>query len=168
MEDTAPGAAGTRQLDETRPLRQDPAIARPDRARAWAQGVTLLAGILLVVMGAVALTRTGIPADDLTAPHVTVGWLHHTPLLGIAHLLVGAGLLSTGWYAAMDARPSFLALLAIIVGLVIWIEPDALHAALGVHRAHAVTYLVIGVVHLAAGLLAARSDTRRHRAPLPG
>lgn len=131
------------------------------RMSAWtrlaAQAITLAAGVFFVVVGAVALARAGIPADgDLTRPEVTVGWLHHTPLLAVAHLLVGAGLLSTGWYAAMDARPSFLSLLAIIFGLVTWIEPDALHPALGTHRIHGVTYLVVGVLHLAAGLLASR------------
>lgn len=142
-----PHADATTTLPTSNPARNWPSLV--------AQAVTIASGVLFAVMGAVALARAGIPADgSLTDGHVVVGWLHHTPLLAVGHLLAGAGLLSTGWYAALDRRPSFLGLLGVIVGLVVWVEPGALHGSLGVHRAHAVTYLLLGVAHLASGIAA--------------
>lgn len=139
-------------------------VARVRSSPSWlgglGQAITLAIGIFFVVVGAVALIRAGIPSDlVLTRDHVEVGWLHHTALLAILHLFVGAGLLSAGAYAWLDDRPSVFGLFFAIVGLILWIEPGALHDSLAFHRAHGVTYVAVGLGLLLAGWLTSRGRT---------
>lgn len=127
---------------------------------AWrvttARVATSVVGVTMLVMGAVALARTGIPADlDLTAGHVNVGWLHHTPLLAIVHLVIGATLIPAGWYLWLDERATSVGMIGIVAGLVFWIEPDAFHNALGIHTAHGVTYVAVGATLVLVGWLTA-------------
>lgn len=135
-------------------------VVTTHKVAAWrvttARAATTVVGVGLLVMGAVALARTGIPADfDLTDGHARVGWLDHTPLLAIVHLLAGVALVPAAWYVWLDNRATTVGLLGIVAGLVFWIEPDAFHSALGIHTAHGVTYLVVGIVLVLVGALTA-------------
>ncbi|MGH3442167.1 MAG: hypothetical protein ACRDUY_09030 [Nitriliruptorales bacterium] len=155
-----------RQDDDTVPidLRDD---EDPDRdgvisglatlAREWgtwpsariamvARAVILAAGILLLVMGAVALLRSGGFIAGLFGAHVTVGWLHHTPLLGIVHMAVGVGLLATASVTVPgDGSEALVGALFVVFGLITLIEPGGLHEWLATHPAHGSTYVVIGL-----------------------
>lgn len=126
------------------------------RGQRW---LTLGLGGLFVVLGVVALLRTGIPADlVLTDGHTQVGWLHHTPLLAVIHLAVGFGLLttaSTPWPAAASAGSATALLLA---GTIFLIEPGALHGSLATHVAHGWTYLAAGAAMALSGWLATRTS----------
>lgn len=120
---------------------------------SWAHLVGGIAGLTAIVLGAVALARTGIPTDTVTAPHIVAGWLHHTPLLALLHLGLGAILLAASTTPSRDTGGlTSLGVFLGVVGLVAAIEPTAFHDALGFHAAHGVTYLAAGVLLTVAGI----------------
>lgn len=117
----------------------------------------LAAGLAFAVTGGVALLRS-IPLDGLSAPHVTVGWWHHTPGLALVHLTISILLLTVGSYrtAQTGLGPGggiFLGGLMVVWGLITMIEPDALHQLLGIHTVHGVSYVGIGAMLAAYDVL---------------
>lgn len=108
-------------------------------------------GVLILVIALVTLARTGIPADDLTAATATVGPFTRTALMGILEVVFGLLLISAG--TADGNGLSGLGLVAGVLGIVWLIEPGAFQGALGVTRATAWLYLVVGGASLTAGLL---------------
>ncbi len=130
-----------------------------DARAAWTLGAGRLIGrgigIMFVVLGAVALLRTGLPTTmaEFTAEHVTVGWLDHTVLLALIHVAIGASIVSAvSWFSAGYQAMSSGIVLA-VVGLVLWIEPDGLHDSLATHAGHGITYIVAGLGLALAGWL---------------
>lgn len=127
----------------------------PSRIDTVARLVILASGVLLVVSGSVALLRTGFLAGLVDA-HVTVGWLHHTPLLGLIHVLVGVGLIAAASVAVRrDGTGALVGALFVVFGLIVLIEPGGLHPWLATHPAHGLTYVTIGLATAARDLLAA-------------
>ncbi|MEX0869402.1 MAG: hypothetical protein WD011_06990 [Nitriliruptoraceae bacterium] len=116
--------------------------------------VTLLggaAGVVLLVIGIVALARTGIPADTLTAPTAGVGPFTRTPLMAIIEILLGVLLLSAAASRDVDSLTG-IGLVMLVFGIVWLIEPGAFTRLLGVGRETAAFYLVVGALGLATGL----------------
>lgn len=122
--------------------------------RVWspAQVVAGIIGLVLVVMGGVALIRTGV--SDLTET-ATVGWYAHTGILAIIQLVLG--LLFLGAAAdALEARSSLVTLgvMMVAVGLIAVIEPDGTSEYLGDASTVGWTYLATGAVAGVVGLSA--------------
>lgn len=140
---------------------------RPMYVRRLVDPVHLLAigfGSVLFVLGLVALVRTGLPTGSWTSPTVTVGWLTHTPLLAVFHLLGGAMLVSAGAAPALDRSAEMsLAIFAGLIGVVLLIEPTAFQGALSTGRDHGLTYLVGGAALLIASAVAPIWETNRTR-----
>lgn len=161
-------------MTETREMRRDDiAVVHEEHGHTWmrtagrAMGATT--GIVLIVMGAVALIRTGLPLtpDALTAEHVEVGWLHHTTLLGLIHLVLGASLVSAVGYGTFGASAMTAGVVTLVLGVIVWIEPTSLHGAFATHRVHGVTYGLAGLSMMLASWLISRSTvvtTRQVRA----
>lgn len=106
-------------------------------------------GTVLLVLAIVALARTGIPADDVTAPVVTVGPFARTPLFGLIELVVG--LLALAAAADRDVRGAlFLAVITGVFGIVWLIEPGAFNGVLGVTAATGWLYVAVAVALLVA------------------
>jgi hypothetical protein len=115
-----------------------------------AQFLAWLFGVLFLVYGAVALAR--IAADG--GAHVSVGGLHHTAWLAIIHMIFGAFMLMAGAVPdGVRGLLSFMGTLALTFGLVVAIEPEALHEPFGVHMSHGVLYIVVGLASLAVAIL---------------
>jgi len=107
-------------------------------------------GVLFVVFGAVALAR----AAACGGMHLSVGGLHHTPWLGVIHVAFGMMLLLAGTIPeGIRGTLSFLGTLALAFGLIVAIEPEALHGGLGVHTPHGVLYVAVGAVLLLVSIL---------------
>jgi hypothetical protein len=119
------------------------------RAASVAGGV---AGVLLLVIGLVALARTGIPAEALTETTAAVGPFTRTPLMAIIEIVLGLIVL-VGAVTAERGSLLGVGLVAIVFGLVWLIEPGAFGALLGVGRESAVLYLLVGIVLVVAGVL---------------
>lgn len=132
---------------EHREIRQrrttvDRRVLRPSQA------IGGLIGLFLVILGGVALARTGL--GSLTSPTETVLGFAHTPLMGIID--VAAGLFFLG-AAASSARGSLigLGLAAVAFGAIVAIEPDAFDQSLGGGRELGVLYVIVGAVAVLAG-----------------
>jgi hypothetical protein len=109
-------------------------------------------GVLLVVIGIVALARTGFALDGLTTVTATVGPFDRTPLMAIIELLLGVAVI--GAALAID-RGGLLAVgvVLLVSGLVLIIEPASFAGILGAGATTGVLYLLIGIACLLAGFL---------------
>lgn len=111
--------------------------------------VASLAGAFILIVGIVTLARTGIPAD-LSSVRVGVGPFQRTPIMGAIEVLVGLSFIGVG--ATRNPGGLFaLGLVAAVFGVVWLIEPAAFNDLLGVGRATAWTYLVLGLAGAIAG-----------------
>lgn len=117
-----------------------------DPGRRWtpAQIVALAVGVIFVVLGGVALLRTGIRVDTIFEPTTTVAGLAYTPLLGIIELTFGLILMALGAFPGASDGIVFLGLVAFAFGLLLIIEPAAFQASIAAGRAHGWFYVVTG------------------------
>lgn len=115
-----------------------------------AQIVAGIIGLILVVLGGVALARTGF--DSLTGETTAVLGIDHTALMGVIDVV--AGLFFLGAAASSGGRSTLigLSLGALAFGAIVAIEPGAFDSALGGGRDLGVLYIVIGAVGLVASL----------------
>jgi hypothetical protein len=116
----------------------------------------VIAGVVLAVVGAVAMARAGL-SGPLDEPVVTVAGVTHTAILGIIELGMGLVLIWAGLSRDRGAM-LFCAILFGAASLVAAIEPSVGGGALAIERGWAVI-LVIGFAVLA--LVAAAAPTIR-------
>lgn len=150
---------------EVRPVSQQVVAERPLFVQRLVDPAHLLAmafGLALIVMALVALVRTGLPSGSWTEPVVMVGWLAHTPLLALIHLVAGAMLAAAGAAPVLERSGELtIATIAGVFGVVLLIEPSAFSASLATSSTHGSTYLVGAVaLFLAAELGPLRRTTR--------
>lgn len=122
--------------------------------RAWSPGqiVAGLIGLLLTVMGGVALART-LPADTITGPTAEVFGVGHTALMGIIAIIVGVVFLSQAASPfAVQRGLVGLGAMTLAFGLIVVIEPTAFDGALGIGRTGGWLYSAIGVVSVITGV----------------
>lgn len=136
-------------------------------SRSWtpAQILALVVGVVFVVLGGVALLRTGVRADTILAPTTTVAGLAYTPLLAIIELVFGLILMAMGAFPGASDGIVFLGLLALAFGLLLVIEPAAFQDSIAAGRAHGWFYVVTGglaaLTALVTPSVARRVATRR-------
>jgi hypothetical protein len=106
-------------------------------------------GVLLLVMGILALARTGIPADDLTTPAVAIGPFTRTALMGLIEIVAGMLALAAAADRAVGGA-AFLGVIAGVFGIVWIIEPGAFNSALGVGTTTGWFYVIIAAMLLTA------------------
>lgn len=130
--------------------------------RHWspAQILALVVGVVFVVLGGVALLRTGIRVDTILEPTTTVAGLAYTPLLAIIELVFGLLLMAMGAFPGASDGIVFLGLLALAFGLLLVIEPAAFQDSIAAGRAHGWFYVVTGGI-AALTALVSPSVTRR-------
>jgi hypothetical protein len=114
-----------------------------------AQVVAGLIGLFLVILGGVALARTGLSA--LTSPTETVLGFAHTPLMGLIDVVAGIFFLGAAASSGVRGTLIGLGLAAVAFGAIVAIEPGAFNEALGGGRELGVLYVIIGAVGLLAG-----------------
>jgi hypothetical protein len=120
-----------------------------------AQLVGCIIGLLFVVLGGVALARTGIDLQHLTAKHVQVAGAGHTQVL--AYIELGYGILMLAAASVPDAARglmTFLGLVALAFGLVVAIQPSSFTHSLGITGGGYGVFLAIvgGVTVVAANV----------------
>lgn len=135
--------------------------------RSWtpAQILALVLGVVFVVLGGVALLRTGIRADTIFEPTTTVAGLSYTPLLAIIELTFGLVLMAMGAFPGASDGIVFLGLLALAFGLLLVIEPAAFQESIAAGRGHGWFYVVTGGITALTALVtpsvSRRVSTRR-------
>lgn len=136
---------------------------RVTSSRTWspAQIFAGLIGLLLTVMGGVALARL-LPTSSLTAEATTVFGVGHTPLMAI--ITLGLGLLYLAEAGApFEVQPGliFLGVLSLAFGLIVVIEPAAFDGALGLGENGGWFYTIIGAISAIAGIISPTLIRRR-------
>lgn len=146
--------------------REHEVIDREVRVSTWrswspAQFVAGIIGLVLTVMGGVALARL-LPTSSLTGETTSVLGVGHTPLMAI--ITLGLGLLYLA-EAGMpfDVQPGiiFLGVMVLAFGLIVVIEPGAFDGALGLGESGGWFYTVIGFVSVVAGIISPTLVSRR-------
>jgi len=123
----------------------------------WGPGqlVGLIAGVGMLVLGTVALTRSGLDVNSLYSPHVEVAGLHHTPLLGVVEVVFG--LLVVAASAVPGTVRGLLVVLgvtALAAGIVALAATGTwLHDHFGAHRANGWLFIVEGALVVLAAML---------------
>jgi hypothetical protein len=127
-------------------------------------------GIIFVVLGGIALARTGIDFQHLTAKHVQVAGVGHTQVL--AYLELGYGILMLAAASVPDAARgfmSFLGLVALAFGLVVAIQPSSFTHSLGITGGgYGVFLIIVGAVTVVAANLSPVFFRRRYSAGVVG
>ncbi|MCW2974402.1 MAG: hypothetical protein JWN72_2675 [Thermoleophilia bacterium] len=126
-------------------------VARP----AWspAQGIALVVGILYLVIGGIALARTGFSFDALDK--ADVAGLGHTVWMGLATLVYGLMVLGAGALPGADRGGLvFAGILGIAGGIVIAVQWESFERVLGVDQTNGVIYALTGAVLLVTAMVA--------------
>lgn len=127
-----------------------------------AQLVAVAAGIVLVVIGGVALARGGVHFDAVPLTHSTVIGLHFTCMSALIQLVAGVLLLGGG--AFPDAAKSTMAFFGVVLlafGLIVAIDPTPFFNMWGYTTANGVFYAVVGGVLLVAAAVSPIFFSRR-------
>lgn len=123
-----------------------------------AQAVAGLIGLVLLIVGGVAMARVGF--DSLTGDTATVLGLDHTLLLAIIHVV--AGLLFLGAASSVFGSRSQLIGLGVALvafGAVVLIEPSPFIDYLGEGRPVGAAHLVLGAISVITGITAGTVTT---------
>lgn len=144
-------------------------IVQVETGPSWtpAQILALVLGVVFVVLGGVALLRTGI-GTNVFEPTATVAGLAYTPLLGMIEVVFGLILLAAGAFPGASDAVVFLGVLALAFGLLLVIEPGAFQESLAAGEAHGWFYVVCGGLAAATGLLTPTIMRRWAAASGPG
>jgi hypothetical protein len=144
-------------------------VERPAWSPAQVFGVA--GGVVLIVIGAIALARTGTNFSNIPATHATVAGLHFTCIsavvqLGVGILLLGACVFPLSAKSAM----AFFGVLLVAWGIVIVADVTRLFTTWGYTKNAGIFYVVIGAVLVLAAALSPiffssrREVSRRSRA----
>jgi uncharacterized membrane protein HdeD (DUF308 family) len=111
--------------------------------------------MLLVVMGGIALARTGINFSDLTGTHVKVAGAGQTQLMAYIEIIFGAVSLGAGSIpGAGRGGMSFSGVIAVIFGVIVVAQPSTFTPRLGIGSGYGVFLIVIGAVLLITAMIA--------------
>jgi len=155
-----------RDDDAPRPRRGPLGARRPEETvetvkDRWDIGSVLAvaAGVALVLLGIVALVRTGVDSSWYS-PVVSVVGVDHTAALGAVELGVGVLLVLAG-LAHARAVAALVALVAGIAAAVVAIEPDTIDRDVALDRGFATALAVAGVTLALALVMAPRRKVER-------
>jgi hypothetical protein len=145
---------------ETEPARHT-RVTTSSRAWSPAQFIGGIIGLVLTVMGGVALARL-LPTSSLTSESTTVVGVGHTPLMAI--ITLGLGLLFLAEAGTpFDVQPGmiFLGVASLAFGLIVVIEPGAFDGALALGETGGWFYAIIGLVSAITGIISPTLVSRR-------
>ena len=119
-----------------------------------AQFVALAIGLLFVVLGGVALARTGIDTGHMFAL-TSVGGLTITTLMGALAIVFGLAMLLVG---AMPGASRFgmvtLGVISLGFGIIVAIQPTSFSHDLGITSSGAWLFIATGAISVLAAMLA--------------
>jgi hypothetical protein len=139
---------------------------RESRRAPWspAQLVAAAAGIVLIVIGGVALARAGLHLSPHVVPltRTQVAGLGFTSMSGLIQVIVGVLLLGGGAYP--DTARSTMAVLGVVLlafGLIVAIDPTPFSTMWGFTTASGVFYTIVGAIVLIVAAVSPTFFSRR-------
>lgn len=112
-----------------------------------AQVIAIVLGIVFVVLGGIALARTGIDFNRVTSDHVNVVGSIQTQLMGYLELIFGALLLVAGSIpGAGRGGMSFLGIVALVFGIVVVAQPSSFYHSLGIGSGYGIFLVIAGAI----------------------
>lgn len=149
------------EVREREIVRDDRAVVHERRTWSPAQIISGIVGLILTVMGGVALARL-LPTESLTGSTADVFGVGHTVIMGI--IAVGLGLLylseAASPYAVQRGMIS-LGIVTLAFGLIVVIEPAAFDNALGLGERGGWLYAAIGFISVVTGISSPILTSRR-------
>lgn len=116
-----------------------------------AQFVAVAAGLVLVVIGGIALARSGLHFNVIPLTHSTVAGLHFTSLSAVVQLVAGVILLGGGAYPyTAKGTMATMGVIMVAWGLIVAIDPQPFFNMWGYTTANGVFYTVVGAITLLA------------------
>jgi hypothetical protein len=141
-----------------RQVTEERAVARAPWSPA--QLVALVIGLAFVVMGGVALARTGLTFTPIH--YAQVAGFGHTALLAIIEIVFGVVVLAAGAMPGADRGGMiFAGVVALAGGLIIAIQPSSFHRVLGVDGSSGWLFVIAGVILLFAAMVSPVFATAR-------
>lgn len=137
-------------------LAEGEVVSRRVARAPWspAQFVALAIGIFFIVLGGVALARTGMHTDAMDKMTQVGGW-SHTTWLGLGELAFGLLMLVAGAVpGGLRGLMSFLGVVALGFGIIVVIQPSSFHKTLGVTSGNGWLYIVTGALAMVAAMAA--------------
>jgi hypothetical protein len=156
------------QRAETRYETNDPRLARPYERRVAtarsthvspAQIITGLAGIVLLVIGLIAVAKGGL-SGPITDPVVDVAGFSHTPLLGLIEAGVGLVLLGCALWGSR-ASGVFMGTVVAVAGIVVAATPSSFSDTLATEASYGWFLVILGAVVAVACLAIPDWSSRR-------
>ncbi len=120
--------------------------------------IAAVVGLVLTVIGLIAVTRAGID-EPIDEPLVDVLGFGHTATLGVIEIAIGVGLLFSGAFRSRGGAIFFGAILG-IAGFVAAVQTDSFDESLGIESSFAWILVAAGAVVVLAALLVPRTTTR--------
>ena len=128
-----------------------------------AQLIALVFGVIFLVIGGIALARTGIDVQHLTDRHVTVAGAGQTQLMAYIELVFGALLLGVGSVpGAGRGGMTFLGIIALVFGIVVKAQPSSFHR-LGTGGGYGIFLIVAGILLVISAMVAPVYWTAKRR-----
>jgi hypothetical protein len=119
-----------------------------------AQVIVLAAGLVLGVIGGIALARTGLHFSNVPGTHAQVAGLRHTSLSAVIELGVGVVLLGVGAVpGTARGLMTWFGVLLLGAGLVVAIQPSSFRKWFGYDAGSGVFIALIGSVLLLAAMV---------------
>jgi hypothetical protein len=109
-----------------------------------AQIITGLAGIVLLVLGLIAVAQAGL-SGPITHPVVSVAGFDHTALLGLIEAAVGLLLLGSALWGSR-ASGAFFGILMVVAGIVIVATPSSFASTLAAQSSYGWFLIVVGAI----------------------
>jgi uncharacterized membrane protein HdeD (DUF308 family) len=125
--------------------------------RPWspAQAIALILGIVFLVLGGIALARTGVNLNDVTGKHVKVAGSTQTQLMAYIELIFGALLILAGAIpGAGRGLMSFCGVVALVFGIVVMAQPSSFYHSLGIGKGYGLFLIIVGAVLLVSSIIA--------------
>jgi hypothetical protein len=149
------------------PIRQPYTVGRTYRTteRApWspAQFVAVAAGLVLVVIGGIALARSGAHFNALPLTHTMVAGLHFSALSAVVQLAAGVILLGGGAYPySAKGTMATMGVILLAWGLIVAIDPQPFFNMWGYTTSAGVFYAVMGGILIVAAAVSPIFFSRR-------
>ncbi|HMD46625.1 MAG TPA: hypothetical protein VKG43_10715 [Acidimicrobiales bacterium] len=132
---------------------EDGASYRVRERAPWSpvQLVALVVGLVLVVIGGVALARTGVNFDNVALTHNQAAGLHYTCLSALIQVVVGVLIMVCGaWPDTARGAMWFFGVVLVAWGLIVAIDSTAFANMWGYTAADGVFYVICGIILIVA------------------